>query len=256
VEAWRAQLERGDYDAAWNLFIDRYRRLVLVTIRRTVDDDESVMDAFAEVCGRLAADGLARLKQYECRSPPRARFSTWLVAVVHNLTVDWLRRRRGRRRVTAPAELSELQELIFRYVFVEHRSHAEAYELVSAATPSGLTFGTFLKELAETYRIVEHAPRRSVMQYFPAPYALADATEPKGESRIIHEQMRDRLADALAALQPEERLGVQLYVVEELPAADVARAVGWPDAKAVYNRVYRALMRLREALERRGLGHP
>jgi RNA polymerase sigma factor (sigma-70 family) len=256
MELWRAQLERGDCDAAWDLFIDRYRRLVLVTVRRTVDDDESVMDAFADVCGRLAADGLARLRQYERRSAPRARFSTWLVAVVHNLTVDWLRERNGRRRLTAPAELSELREQIFRRVFVEGRTHAETYELVAAATSSGLTFGVFLKELAETYRAVERSPRRSVMRYFPAPYEPADVTEPTGESGIMNDQLRDQLADALAALQPEDRLGVQLYVVEELPAADVARAVGWPNAKAVYNRVYRALMRLREGLERQGLGRP
>jgi RNA polymerase sigma factor (sigma-70 family) len=245
----------GD-DWAWDLFIGRYRRLVLATIRRTVGDDEWAMDAFADVCARLAADRLARLRQYERRSAPRARFSTWLVAVVHNLTVDWLRERNGRRRLTAPAELSELQEQIFRRVFVENLSHAEAYELVSAAGSWRLTFGTFLKELAETYRIVERAPRRSVMRYFPAPYELYDISEPTGERRLIDEQTRGQLAEALSALQPEERLGVQLYVIEELPAVDVARAIGWPNAKAVYNRVHRALTRLRAALERGGLGRP
>jgi DNA-directed RNA polymerase specialized sigma24 family protein len=45
-----------------------------------------------------------------------------------------------------------------------------------------------------------------------------------------------------------DRVAVQFYVVDELPAADIARIVGLPNAKAVYNRVYRALAALRERL--------
>ena len=49
------------------------------------------------------------------------------------------------------------------------------------------------------------------------------------------------------------RVAIELYVMEELPAADVARIVGLPNAKAVYNRVYRALADLRERLESAGV---
>jgi DNA-directed RNA polymerase specialized sigma24 family protein len=52
------------------------------------------------------------------------------------------------------------------------------------------------------------------------------------------------------------RLAVTLYVVEGVAAAEVARVVGWPDAKAVYNRVSRALARLRSGFEQEGLGPP
>ena len=251
MEAWRAEIDNGDCDAAWELFIDRYRRLVLITIRRTIDDDPCVMDAFAYVCSQLSADHLARLHQFDSRRQ-NARFSTWLVSVVHNLTVDWLRQQNGRPRVVAPAELSELQEQIFRHVFVESRSHAETYELV-CATSAPLTFGTFLKELAETYRVVERAPRHRLMRYFPAAPGTSEADGHDGESRIVKGEIRRHLSDALAALPPDERLGLKLYVIEELPAAEVARTVGWPNAKTVYNRVYRVLMRLRETLERQGL---
>ena len=46
---------------------------------------------------------------------------------------------------------------------------------------------------------------------------------------------------------------VELYVIEELPAVDVARIAGLPNAKAVYNRVYRALADLRDWLEAAGV---
>jgi DNA-directed RNA polymerase specialized sigma24 family protein len=48
-------------------------------------------------------------------------------------------------------------------------------------------------------------------------------------------------------------VAVQLFVIDELPAKDVARIVGAPNAKAVYNRVYRALAAAREELERAGI---
>jgi DNA-directed RNA polymerase specialized sigma24 family protein len=50
------------------------------------------------------------------------------------------------------------------------------------------------------------------------------------------------------------RLAVELFVVERMAAADVARVVGWPNAKAVYNRVYRVLMALRAELHKEGIG--
>jgi len=50
------------------------------------------------------------------------------------------------------------------------------------------------------------------------------------------------------------RLAVELFVVERLSASDVARAVGWPGPKTVYNRVYRALASLRARLEAGGIG--
>ena len=63
-------------------------------------------------------------------------------------------------------------------------------------------------------------------------------------------------AVAHPARQPdrdEDRVAVELHVLEELPAADVARLLGLPNAKAVYNRVYRALEVLRGQVERAGL---
>ena len=66
-------------------------------------------------------------------------------------------------------------------------------------------------------------------------------------------ERRAELEDALSCLTPEERVAVELYVVEEMPADAVAKVVGWPNAKAVYNHVYRALAAMRTRLERAGL---
>lgn len=45
---------------------------------------------------------------------------------------------------------------------------------------------------------------------------------------------------------------LDLYVVEDLPAAQVAKILGLPNAKAVYNRAQRTLAALRECLRQAG----
>jgi RNA polymerase sigma factor (sigma-70 family) len=251
VEPWRAKLADGDSEAAWGLFIERYQRLLLATIRRTVDDAGSVMDAFAHVCSELSADELTRLNRYDER---RARFTTWLVTIVHHLTIDWLRKRNGRPRVRVPDGLSPLQLQIFQTVFVERRSHTEAYELVCSAGRADLSFGSFLQDLAETYRVLELTRSRGAMGYLGAPEEPARVSEANDEDLLARASTRRQLAEALASLPTDDFLALQLYVVEELPATDVARRLGWRNAKAVYNRVHRALSRLRAALELQGLG--
>ena len=76
--------------------------------------------------------------------------------------------------------------------------------------------------------------------------------EVAGDPAILAEQ-RTILTQALESLSPDDRLAVQLYVVDEMPAEQVARALGYPSAKTVYNRVYRALAALRASLERVGI---
>jgi len=46
---------------------------------------------------------------------------------------------------------------------------------------------------------------------------------------------------------------LELYIVDELPASDVARVLGLPNGKAVHNRAYRALATVRARLAQVGI---
>jgi len=251
-EPWTALLVSGQPDAAWDAFIDRYRGLIFAGIRHYARDYDDVMEIFVHVCEAMREDDFRRLREYASRPIHRARFSTWLVTVVRHLSVDWFRKRDGRRRLPALANgLSPIQRRIFQYVFLDERSHVEAYELLRTREEPSLTFSAFQSELRDVYRATTEGRRGTLLPGLtrtPLPESVAEECDPKDSTeRIV------LLERALASLDPRDRATVELYVIEELPARDVARIVGLPNAKAVYNRTYRALAELREWLEVAGM---
>lgn len=252
-EPWFAPLAAGHSDAAWDLFVDQYRRLIFASIRHYLQDYDDVMDVFVYVCEALREDDLRRLRAYASEPVHRARFSTWLVTVVRNLTVDWLRRRDGRRRMPALAEgLPPLQQTIFRHVFLDVRSHTEAYELIRSRESPALTFRDFLVELRSVYRVVTAERRGALLPglvHLPIPETESGESnqDGAGERRAVLER-------ALCSLAPQDRVVVELYVMEGMAAEEVARLAQLPNAKAVYNRAYRALAALREWIAAAGLG--
>ncbi len=256
MEPWQAELERSQFDAAWDLFLDRYRRLIFSAIRHYAQDYDDVMDVFARVCEALRQDELRRLRSYVQQPVHHARFTTWLVTVVRHITVDWFRHRDGRQRLSVVAEgLPPLRRRIFELVFLNQRSHIEAYETIHAGEAPALTFRGFLGELRATYQAVSAGRRGHVIHDLaPAPQTPENPPDDPTEPSVIAAAERSQLMErALSVLAPEDRLIVEFYVLEECPAATVAKVLGLANAKAVYNRAYRALATVREELERVGV---
>src|SRR5437016_4205423 len=246
MEDWMAQLQQAGPEAAWDLFLDQYGRLTFAAIRHYAQDYDDVMDVFAHVCESLRDTDLKRLRSYFERPSHSARFSTWLVTVVRHLTVDWFRHRDGRRRLsTVAAELPPLRRRIFEFLFINKRSHVESYELLKSSEGLDLTFGQFLAEVSATYRAVASGRRGRILRELGGP---APQVEDVDDEQVGASERRDELEEALSCLSPEERVAVELYVVEEMPADRVAKGVGWANAKAVYNHVYRALAVMRARL--------
>ena len=151
------------------------------------------------------------------------------------------------------AELPPIQQKIFRYVFLESRSHIEAYELLSSRDGFDLRFREFLQALNATYRALSARRMGRLLRDLPGATPALDR-DPPTPSDVTEPDTSKHLSRALAELTPEVRLAVQLFVIDEMSAAEVARIVGWPGPKTVYNRVARALAALRAGFARRGIG--
>lgn len=244
-------MRAGRSEPAWALFIDRYRRLIFSAIRHFAKDPDDVMDVFARVCESLRENDLARLRSHADAPAPGARFSTWLVTVVRNCTVDWFRHRDGRPRRRTPPNLTPLQQRIHQMIFVDGSSHDECFQRLRLAEPAAISAHEFSEALAGTYRTVGRSvPGGPLAAGGPQPTAAAIPTP---EECTLADDAALRVDHLLALLEPADRLAVQLFVVDELAAAEVARIVGWPNAKMVYNRVSRALAMLRRELDRSGI---
>lgn len=243
MEKWRSILSSGNTEAAWSEFIERYRRLIFAVIRRSVKSDDDADEAFADICGELSSDNMSRLARHD--ESGAATFSTWLVTVVQRLTIDWLRHRDGRQRVNTPEELTSIQRFIFDRIVRERSSYVETYELAFQRIDAALTFRAFMKEIRATFSILQQRTGGAV-HYFPGPPDPVSQSETSIEETLSITDSAARLNAALDQLAPDERLAIKLFITEDVPADRVAKIVGWSNAKVVYNRVYRALEKLRK----------
>jgi DNA-directed RNA polymerase specialized sigma24 family protein len=195
MEDWLSALNAGQSQEAWDLFIARYRALIVATIRRTIRDRDDLMDLFAIVCQALSANDFARLRRYSTASPQRATVATWLVIVVRNLTVDWLRREHGRPRVAVPDSLSPLQREIYGAICVNGCSHVEAYETVRTRASSALTFPEFLREVRATH-LIAPCPDRPLRRDGTGDRAAAEVPAPIGPDPLETAESARRIAAA------------------------------------------------------------
>ena len=95
----RAILEPDDADAreaAWDLFVARYSRLLIYMARRVMPDRDGAMDAYTYVLEQLRRDEYRALRAYV--ADPRSRFSTWIAVVAQRTCVDFFRKVYGRPR--------------------------------------------------------------------------------------------------------------------------------------------------------------
>ena len=246
------RLRAGDVDGAWTTFVDRYRRLIFAQIQRATTEPDDVMDIFAHICERLRENDLERLKTFAFAGVPRASFATWLVAVLRNLIVDWFRARDGRSRAQPPKSLTPLGRRIYELVFLEHRSHREACELVLLASGNtGLTSADCRRALREAHRAAFTGAAGTIARPVAAAhFAESDAVTVDAAAAG---DAGEALRLAMQTLDAMSQLVIQLFVVEEMPAADIAHVLGLGNAKAVYNKVYRGLAAVREVLASRGI---
>lgn len=225
---------------------------MIATINRLVVDPDDTMDVFSSVCEALSANDFSKLRAYSAQLGTRASVATWLVAVVRNSTIDWLRHRDGRKRSSVPAGLSPLQQQIHFALCAEAQTHAEAFEHIRSRHGLSLSFHKFLREVRITNRI---APCPSVVRSLhPTHVPLTDAMGEVEINLVELAEREQRVAKALSTQPVDVRLAVELFVVDRVSAESVARIVGWPNAKTVYNRVYRSLSALRIELGRSGIG--
>jgi RNA polymerase sigma factor (sigma-70 family) len=199
-------------DAAWDDFVAVHSPLLLHVTRRLTSDRDAAMDAYARVIERLREDDFRRLRAYV--PDGRSRFTTWLVAVVRRLCLDWHRERFGRARADGSDEAREAHERRRR-----------------------------LRSLARDLGIEEFDDAVDA--------ATQDVDGPDDQLRAL--ELHDALEAALATLPPSDQLLLRLRFDDERSAQQIARALQYPTPFHVYRRINALLAQLRATLKARGI---
>lgn len=240
--------------AAWSGFLDEYTPLLRHVVRRQEHDPASAEECFNYVCEALSDDAFRRLRSFRPDGP--ARFRTWLTAVAANLCSDWRRRQRGRiRPVHAVARLPELDQQVYRLVFVQGNSRAACLAALAPRFP-GLTDATVAEISARLFGLLTPQQRwqLSARPHRPVrcgngdddPLRSVEAGDPGPEEQAAATQEQRQLRAALAQLTPGQRLLLRLRYEQGLTLAEVARLTGQHDPFRANRQIHAAL----EALTR------
>jgi len=248
--------------AAWKDFLQRYSPVVLHIARHYESDPQRANECFDHVCQALSDNRFRRLLGFQPNGP--AKFRTWLMAVTANLCVDWRRKRRGRfRPVRAVTQLPELEQLVYRHMYVRGMRRAECLRALEGRFPT-LTEQQLSEINARLFGLLTPQQRWQLGTRM-ATAGLGGGTLTSGladealqledaaagpEDLAQSDQERDRLAAALSQLPTQQRLLLRLRYEQNLPLAEVARLTGLPDPFRAHRQMRAALKALTDLVNR------
>ena len=104
-----------------------------------------------------------------------------------------------------------------------------------------------------------HETRRRLLDHVAEEVDVAEIAnegDRGAEMRVRAEELRDALAEALAALAPADRLLIKLRFQDALSVPEIARILKAPTPFHIYRRLNAVLAQVRAALARRGVEDP
>jgi len=252
------QLASDEPERAWNEFLACYSAVVYQVVQSFVSDVDECSDCFLYACEQLATNRFKRLRRFA--PDGRARFSTWLRAVVRNLCLDWHRHRFGRRRVfQSVAARPVIDQRIFGCVFQRGMSTEDICRQLRAEGHP-LSF-VEVEERVEALRQCLTARQlwlltsaQPVLESLDNASAEATSAQelvdpsPDPETLASLHEIQDAVSRVLGQLNDGERLLIRLRFQEGLSLEKVACLVGLKDAQTTDRRIREIIEKLRVRL--------
>jgi len=247
-DALRA-LIRSEPEAGWRAFIDQYTPLLIGLIRRAgLTDRDEVMEVYVLICERLSERRFERLRSQDAA---RGSIGGWLAVTARHAAVDWIRSRKGRRRIFQSVKtLSPFDQRVFELYYWDERTPNEIAGMQRADLSSVFeSLDRIQSALTDRHRaeLMSLALRSKP----PLPIDDTDAAERVADPAMDPEraasaaESTSQLESALRALPAEDAAIVRLKYIEGLTNSDIERAIGITPTPA---RTTSILGRLRAAL--------
>ena len=216
-------LIRIDPDAGWRAFIDQYTPLIVGLIRKAgLTDRDETMEVYVLICERLSERRFERLRGQDAA---RGSIGGWLAVIARHAAVDWLRSRKGRRRIfQSVRSLEPFDQRAFELYYWDERSPAEIAGLLRRDLPDVFEA---LDRIQSALSARHRAELLSMAMRSKAPVALdeTDAAETIADPRA-NPEAGARLESVLRRLSKEDAAIVRLKYIEGLTDAEIERAIG------------------------------
>jgi len=257
IEDLIVRLSTPQAGSAWTEFLRRYSSLILQVARRFESEEERVSDCFLYACAQLSDNSFRRLRSFRPDGP--AQFRTWLISVATNLCIDWRRRLSGRLRpIAAVAGLAELDQLVYRLIYVRGMTRGQCLQALAGRYPD-LSDSRLAEINARLFTLLTPRQRWQLSSRSRGSISLDELTQSDADERGFQaeepgpgpeplaalEQERELVETALGQLPPRQRLLLRLRYQQDLTLEEVARLARIPDP-------YRAHREIQAAIEALG----
>lgn len=273
-------------DFAWRDFLNRYGDYIYrIAFRFAQHDDEIASEVFLYIIEALVktptnektaeeAECHIRFQRYleSLDEHPESSFKTWLAQVVSNLCRDWHRMRFGRRTIPkAVWELGDAAVELFKELYWKKSGEQAAYHILEAKglIENQTDFDTTLLLLehslgdVQRWSIVYGGLRRQALKSIDSDGFRSEDGDARGmdiadsyfnpeadmEKRQATEQV-EIIIRLMKEIIEEKPINVQraigLWCEGTLKAKEIARLLGFPNAKVVY----REIEKFKAALEK------
>lgn len=254
------RLSSADAGPAWSEFLDRYSSLIMKIVSRFEYRQSRVNECFLYVCEQLNDDHFRRLVKYNTHG--KARFRTWLGAVVFNLCVDWHRREFGRvTLLPAISALPAFDQAVYRLVIEQGMNKEEAFQTLKADFPD-LNRELLCKSVSRVHSIL--TPRQrwqvSVRKKRRQPVSVQSANprlnqirdpDPGPEILLQKNTELEDLKTAISTLPHEQRLLLHLRFQEGLSLKKIAELADLGDSNRAWRHLQAALKALFRQLRKK-----
>jgi RNA polymerase sigma factor (sigma-70 family) len=226
------------------------RRAVRHVVRRWSLRQDEAAELQSDVNLKLVENDYAVLRKFEGRSSLQA----YLVTVIKRVHCDSRIQQFGKWRPSAEAvRRGPLAEQAERLVWHDGRTLAEAAAMLSRTRNEPITRDDLADLLSHLpVRRPRSEPEDRDLDSIQAPEPGPDEAIRTDDARTMAARVQVCLSEAIDGLDPDDRLLMKLYYVDDLTVARIARLLG-VEQRPLYRTIERCLGELRRYLESKGI---
>ena len=198
-----------DPDRGWRAFVDQYTPAMLAFIERAgIRDKDEAMELYVLVCERLADDDCARLRRFD---PAKGAIASWLLVMVRNVMVDWVRSRAGRRRLFKSIQaLPRLEQRVFELFYWENAMPGEMVDRLAGEEFGSPSLAAILESLERVQHALTERQRGELLAMTSRGAAAVSLDAPTDdESQVLDRPIRADVEGQAAAQETDDLLDVR-----------------------------------------------